>query len=209
MKHFLLAFTLLLTVYVSSQEIEPEEKARHSLYLMGGVFSDITGNERPGFSSAFGYQIYFPNRFVFGVEVLTDQTLYEHYNSSYSNEERWERYSGLSGRINLGFHVVKRKHFDFSIFVVPHIYNGQFITKKYTKENDQYSTSSRNVIFFPIPFIAQRFELYYKINPTHALGLNVDLNLDVDSKTFTNIFSGNAFFIGRLMLSYRITLPNP
>ncbi|HLV41381.1 MAG TPA: hypothetical protein VKY37_03820 [Brumimicrobium sp.] len=207
MKHNLLSLLLLISVCSSAQEIEVKESARHSFYLIGGVFSDITGNERPGFSSALGYQIYFPNRFVFGVEVLTDQTVYKHNKSSYSNEESWARYSGVSGRINLGYHLVKRKHFDFSLIVVPHFNHGRFITRKSTEEEEGYKTSSKNFFYLAVPLIAQRFELYYKINPTHALGLNVDINLDVESKTFSNIFKGGAFFIGRLMLSYRVIIP--
>jgi hypothetical protein len=206
MKHFLLSLLLFIPLGILSQEVGEKEKTRHSLQLMGGMFFDALGYEYPGYSASLGYEIYFPNRFVFGVEVLTDQSPFVKYSSDLSSKDRWRRAGRLSGRINLGYHIIKRKHFDFSIMVSPHIDHRMQIIKTRDKETNQYLTITDNATFLFTPLIANRFEFFYKFNPRHAIGLNMDLNLDFETNVFTDILAAKAVFIGRLMLSYRVSL---
>lgn len=207
MKHFLLFSVFLITFSICSQEIDSTFKARHSFYLSGGGHREVLDNYIHGWSAAFGYQVYFPNRFVFGIEVLTDQSSYKRATPFNPHESRELRYSGISGRINLGFHIVRRKRFDFTLFVVPHFYHSKVITKTHFQKTDEYRITEKNLTYIFTPILAQRFEFYYKPNPSHGIGLIADLNFETESKIIGKGINAHVLTMIRLMLSYRITIP--
>lgn len=205
MRHFFLAILFTVSLTGNAQEVTLNEKYQHSFQFSGGGYIDVLGYDDPGYSAAFGYQVRFPNRFILGVELLTDQNSFSELSSSLSSVERWDKFIGFSGSIRLGYQVVDRKHFDFSISTMPNIYHRRHIIKTRHKVTNEHDKVVDNATFLGLPLLAQRFEINYKINPTHAVGFVFDLNLNIETNMFSDIIAAKAFFNGRMMLGYRIS----
>lgn len=205
MRHFFLAILFIVSLVGNAQQAVHNESPQHSFQVLGGGYLDIIGYDDPGYSGAIGYQIRFPNRFILGVELLTDQNPFSELSSSLSSVERWDKFTGYSGSLRLGYQVVDRKHFDFSISTMPNIYHRRHIIKTRHKVTNEHDKVADNATLIGLPLLAQRFEINYKINPTHAIGFVFDLNLNMETNMFNDIIAASAFLNGRVMLGYRIS----
>lgn len=208
MKHALLISAILFIFSLHAQEIPTAPKAKHSFYLGGGGFAESEGNwNYSGWSSVIGYQIYFPNRFIFGIEYLMEQSAFGDSYESGENFTSWRRMKTQSGRIHIGIHIARKKHFDFSIMLVPNINYQEYIIKEYDKEKDEYAIYKRHTTYLFVPLLAYRFEFFYKFNQQHAIGLTADLEADMEWDGFGDLFSADFLALGRAMLYYRFTIP--
>lgn len=209
MKHTILISAILFILSIHAQEIQTIPKVKHSFYLGGGGFGETVGNRSySGWSTAIGYQIYFPNRFILGIEYIMERSKLK--DSYGSNEEftYWRGMNAQSASLHLGIHIARKEHFDFSIILVPHLNYQEYLTKQYDIEKDEYSIDKRHTAFLFIPLLAYRFEFFYKFNQQHAIGLTADINADLEWDGLGDLFSADFLVLGRAMLYYRFTIPN-
>lgn len=207
MKHFLLSISLLFTLSIHAQEVNKALKAKHSFYLSGGLFGQNgTTDIYTGFSSSLVYQIYFPNRFIFGIEFLTDQSFFREKGSKFS--PTISRFSGISPGIQLGVHIIRKKHFDFSMLLDAHFNYQEYFIEIHETDSDVYEVLKRKTGFIFVPILSYRAEFYYKINQLHGIGLLTDVNVDMEWDGFEDLLNTELIIIGRVMLSYRFTLPS-
>ncbi|PWH82247.1 hypothetical protein DIT68_14175 [Brumimicrobium oceani] len=193
---------------LTAQKVAEIEEPQHAFQLMGGISKDLIGVQDQGYSLGVAYQVYFPKRFILGVEVATDQSSYQKLSTIYSAKDRWDKFTGFSGAVRLGYQIVNRKYIDFSFSAMPQIYHRSHFIKTRDKETKEEETEIENTTFFSLPLLANRFEFNYKISPAHAVGFVFDVHLDFDTNIFGDVIASKAFMIGRAMLSYRFVLPN-
>ncbi len=182
-------------------------KTRHSFMLSGGMFvqkrsiSELTY----GGSASFAYQIYFPSRFVLGFEYLIDRSVTVDGITSNSGNSYTKNIKAYSVLAHIGFRLVRSKHFDFSVFFIPHYNHQKHYRTTFFEDDNEYVYSEYHETFVFLPLLFHRFEFYYKLNKMNAFGLTLDGNHDFEWKNF---LGGQHFFLGRCMLTYRFTIPN-
>jgi hypothetical protein len=207
MKHYLLIFLLLFTISINSQEGEKTRKANHSFSLSGGVFGQTGTRDYHGLSYSISYQAYYPNRFIFGLQFLRDEAKYKSLNPDKDPYDK-RKMLGYSGGFQLGLHAIRRKRFDLSVLVVPHFNTQRYITKYYSELDNKFKTSKQEITYLFVPIIAYRVESFYKFNPSHGLGLTTDVNLEFEWNGIGDLLAVDIFVVGRLMLTYRVTILN-
>ena len=206
---YALFFTAILLIFsVHAQEKQTTPKVKHSFYLGGGIFGQASNHNYSGWSTAIGYQIYFPNRFILGVEYTMEQSKLK---ASQGTDEKFTYRRGVkaqSASLHLGVHIVRREHFDFSIIVIPHINYQEYKTEKYNIENDEYTIDESHSLFLSMPIFAYRTELFYKFNQQHAIGLTLELLAEMSMDSFGDILGTEFQVLGRALLHYRFTIPS-
>lgn len=208
MKHLLLSITFFLAFSIHAQEAEESQKARHSFNLSGGLFTQNGDAEYRGWTSSLGYQVHFPNRFVFGLYGAMDRSFFMSVESGNPDAEEWRKLKAFSGGMQLGIHLIRKKHFDFSLLILPHFNIQEIENKRHYIESDTYEMYNSKMTYIFTPIFFHRLQAFYKFNPSHGLGLAVDLNFDLESDGLFSLFDSYYLFVGRLMLTYRITIPN-
>lgn len=207
MKHFLLISTFLISFSVFTQEVETKSKVNHAFSLSAGMFAQGGTQDYLGTTYSFSYQAYFPNRFIFGLQFIRDVSQYKELNPGYAFPTSI-KVNGISGGVHLGLHAVKRKNIDLNVFIVPHFNSQEYFKRYYNESENKYEISKSKTEYLFVPIIAYRVEAFYKFNPTHSLGLTGDVNLEFEWDGLFDLLSADIFAVGRLMLTYRITLPN-
>lgn len=212
MKCFLLSIALIVTFPFFAQKSEEKQRSKHSFYLAAGIFgqTNIFDLSQPsydysGITSSLVYQISFPKRFVLGAELLSDQSFFKKEHSWDPNVSNIGRLSGISLGVQLGVNVLRKKHFDLSVLIVPHVNLQKYIVKKHTLHNNETELLKYKSRYLFVPFAAWRFDFYYKFNQLHSIGLATDFNFDIELyDLFGNVLLG----VARAMFSYRFTLPS-
>lgn len=205
MKKNLLIFSFFMVFALFSQEVENKSKVNHAFSLSGGAYllSELGDNFRNGLAYSFSYQAYFPNRFIFGIYLLTDQGKYKAYvNNNIEEFPDLRKVIGKSAGIQLGVHIVKRERFNFSILTLPHFNSVEYFKKYYHEPEKRYKEQKYSEFLLFVPIAAWRFEFLYKFNQTHGLGLTADTHIDMIPLEL------DANLLGRIMLSYRFMFPN-
>ncbi|RFC54586.1 hypothetical protein [Brumimicrobium aurantiacum] len=201
MKHILILVFLFCVFSSISQEANNEPKVKNAFSISAGVFSlGEFSSFGPYFgqSYSFSYQVFFPNRFVFGFNFLTDRSKYI---ASNKVEEfpSLRKVKGYSMGLQLGIHAVRKEKFDLSIITMPHFNSIDYFLKFYNEEHEMYKEQKRNELLWFVPIVAWRLDFMYKLSQYHGLGLVTDVHIDMIplELDFTTI--------GRLMVTYRIS----
>lgn len=207
MRYNLLLITILFVLQLNGQEIQTTPKVKHSFYMGGGIFGEGGNGDYSGWSTAIGYKMYFPNRFILGVEYTMEQSRLK---ASQGTDENITYRRGLKAQsvsIHLGIHFLRKEHFDFSLIIIPHINHQQYTIEKYNIEKDEHTIDKPQSLFLFMPIIAYRIEFFYKFNQQHAIGLTADLLAEMSMDGFGDILGAEFQVVGRALLHYRFTIP--
>jgi len=220
MKYTFWIITLFFSFAVAAQEPLTDEltdsksaidhKAKHSFIFSGGMFVQNTAqksnNDYYGWSASGAYQIYFPSRFVLGFEYLIDRsTLKKGIAIGSSNAKYKNKIKAYSIGVHLGFQFLRTEHFDFSLLLIPHYNFQKNLRKTYFNDEDGYVNTEYNEAWVFTPILFHRLEFYYKLDRMNGFGLSLDGNIDIEWREF---WGSKTLLLGRLMLSYRLTIPN-
>src|SRR5690554_6970293 len=82
--------------------------------------------------------------------------------------------------MQLGVNDLRKKHFDLSVLIVPHVNLQKYIVKKHTLHNNETELLKYKSRYLFVPFAAWRFDFYYKFNQLHSIGLATDFNFDIE-----------------------------
>ena len=202
MKHTLLITTILFVFSIHAQELPKARKIQNSFYLAGGGFSQSSYRKYSGWSSAIGYQVYFPNRFIFGIEYLMEQSAFKEMNGSAIDNTFQRRVKAQSGTVHLGVQIFRKEHFDLSAMITPGLNYQKYITKSYDEEIGEYTFREHVNGYILLPLLAYRLEFFYKFNQLHSIGFTLDGGVGTE-----DLMSG-LLGLGRGMFHYRFTIPN-
>jgi len=202
MKYLFLIVVIFIVNNARSQQIEKEGKINHTFLFSAGMFAQTefgSSYDHIGAAYSLSYQAYFPNRFIIGLYFLSDRASYKTTNKI-EQFPSLRKMTGYSAGIQLGFHIVKGKKIDFSITTVPHFNLQEYFIQYYNEKEGIYKEQKRAENLYFVPIMAWRFELYYKFNQTHSLGLTADAHIDMIplDTDFT--------ILGRLLLTYRVKI---
>ncbi|WP_299204218.1 hypothetical protein [Brumimicrobium sp.] len=206
MKHLLL---LLSLVFVNSFFSQKVLQVKDAFSLSGGMYMQKGLHNSKGASVSVGYQAQFPNRFVFGVNLITDRTPYIRTNNAVGKVENWHKLEAVTGGVQLGVHIVRREKVDLSFMITPHInYQEMTFENRNTETGDVFSHTEYTTLIFT-PLVAYRLQAFYKFNSSHSIGIFADVNneLDFTLNGFFDLISPSRIFVGRVLFAYRYTLP--
>lgn len=211
--------TLIFGFYYYSQEIRniDKPKAQHSIIGSGGFYihlgddTDVKENGGVGWATELGYQVRFPNKFVFGLGLLTDQSLKKPLEGTTKNIEGTQKYSGLLLNVDLGVHAINTEKIDLMLFITPHYYFWRTKVNSHDSDKNITTNTTSTIGYYAfVPLLSYSIELMYKFTPSHAVGLTLNAHVSKDAHEFVdlfNIFFGAEYQVAfRGLLTYRFTI---